>query len=61
MQSFKLPESQEKHNIIQHLKEKIKECQDGVDASETSQQMSRKEEEWWIKLSVYREILEMIQ
>lgn len=61
MKNCRIPDSQEKHNLVQYLQEKIEECKEGIYASSGSQEISREEEEWWTKLSIYREVLEMIR
>ncbi len=61
MENCRLPNSQEKRNLIEYLQAKIKKCNDGLYASSGSQRMSQEEERWREKKRVYEEILEIIR
>ncbi len=61
MKTYTLPDSPEKRNLIQYLNEMIKKCEDEAWRNGGAQEISRQEEVWEEKASVYREILRMIQ
>lgn len=61
MNTCKLPDSPEKQEFVEYLKEKIKECNDKVYEWAGSQRVSLEEEKYQARRSVYEEILRMIR